>query len=236
MSLVINANNLQSVWFVVSNSVLNPYPDLLNSILIIPPSLTINNQTIASLPAVKTVNWTPVNYFSKKVVAPEFFTSTTNYDDIVLKSPSVWNTTTTFTANFRVWVDAWLFWWEVVWKSIIAWFVKAFISDWKIENTYININNFSITPKLLHTDWTLTSIWTLVVATNYQTITGDESPIIASTTTSWVVASEWDLIVADYTLDIDVKWFNPIAASIDIWYLMTADWNLRNCPLSISLE
>ena len=143
--LVLNTNQN---WELKSNVRWTGFPDF--SQIIIKPVSSIREWRgqIATSPAVKTINGTPINVWTDVV-----------YEEKMKSLPSgqyQWegfsfvcseNNSDPVTYSCRVWVPKTLSWWEVIGKEV--YFECYCVIRWEIK--------LKVTPKVIHTDWTIDS-------------------------------------------------------------------------------
>lgn len=239
--LILNTNNQGGGGYTLSNDSLRLYPDFKNSILVIPPS-SIEMTTWATYPVVYSVNGTGINYRGWTLVAPDYYTSETETWLI-----TIWwwsGSDVNWTGMFRVWIPYEFFGGEIIWKKITAWFCWLF-SHWVNSNsdTSTELIKLDYIVKLLHLDWTLTTIWTVSMpwySMSYQGLDywNYKSPVCQySISTSWVSAQAWDIVVVDYDVQYKWTWWSIYNyARIILWYKMTSVDEHRIPPVEISID
>lgn len=239
---VLNTNQSGGGWYIISNENIKTFPDFKNSIL-----FSLEWSTIVSLNStpqtngeVLDVNWTKVNQWNGTLVAPDYYTSVNDSGDILFwySSWSAWS------CSFRIWLDYKFNWWETIWKQIAAgvyWFYYI-INGWFSRTVLWTL---TVEPKLLHSDWTLTSIWTVqfsgtVSSSNSGTITSAVSTTerIKGVSTNWVVALADDILVVDYTYTCTSTSSTQYMSQygVNLWKKFTRDWSHRYIPVQISIE
>lgn len=238
--LVLNTNQSWGGWYEKSNQ--NVFPDMypnFNSALLLFLTrwqITIpNGWAISTLPAVETINGTPINYYFWNIISPQYYIWTWSWSDqnfnIYLAN--------SMTGSVRFWTDIWLAWWELIWKEIIAWFY------WIREN-YINQRTISWTIQmdvwLLHQDWTITSIANLSFSVPRTSANSNQiieaSNRINRQTTNWVVAQAGDRIIVDYNWTCNYEWSLSWWQYffIDFWNNYTQNDTARFSPIQISID
>lgn len=238
--LVLNTNNQGGGGYTLSNEFLEMYPDFQNSILVIPP--TSVNWT---LPETHSVNGTKINFRSWTLTAPNFWNNSTDAGRISIWWWSWANYDRT--TNFRVWIPNKLNWWEIIWKKLIWWVAWVFTSSqwWSSTTMSVRIDKLDYIVKLLHSDWTLTTIWTVAItgeALSWMYANQEryyQYDNVKTVETSWVVAQEWDLIVVDYDVKIHCQTTSTSywgTGNLLLWYKMTSDDLKRIRPLQISID
>lgn len=247
MSLVLNTNASGGGWYTITNEFIDNYPDVKNSILMCPVIWTgqtseiQTNATITSLPAILNVNWTPVNFLVKQICFPEYLTWI-NWTDFWWRWTSWPNAS--WNCTFRYWFDKALNWWETVWKKIIFPICAISYSQYAPGSW---IFSWTQDVKLLHTDWTLTSVWSCTIQYNFANWLKEIiswwnyahlwMPIkdrLKVMEFSWVVAQQWDLVV------VDCSFATPTTTDRSIWLwfwrIYSTDDSARQWLLQISID
>lgn len=241
--LTLNTNAWwENIWNRVSNSFLWWYPDF-KQILLKPSSGFSASNNVLS------VNWTIVNNICSRLSeAREFIWTSTasNYGWTWVYEPwfitnTTWNNKE---CNFQdaIFTTLWQFeWWEVVWKEIyIKCNARTYSNSTAIITSWWNWHKISIW--LLHTDWSITIIWTATKYVNFNhssaTMSEKREQIIE---TNWVVAQEGDRIIW-------ICWWNYLVnvsntssnfwIYTDFWYDWSASSSMWTActPIQISID
>ncbi len=234
MSLVINSNEW---WWAFRISNDWNYPDF-SQILIIPND-TIWTWTIDNQWSVYTVNWTPVNEESNEIIAPACFSSATDIGVCRMSAWSDWwSESSSFTRTYRLWLNKPLSAWLTIWKNIIFW-IWGTEWWWSVSNTTYSCSiRLTLVFRLLHTDWTLTDIWTRTHTFSYNVYWWTNrmyAPWQFWISTNWVVSQEWDIVVVDAT--VYAFWWNRNFRRwwIVFWYTL-GNWPSTAKWIQISVE
>lgn len=218
MSLVLNTNDSQPYKYSSGN-----YPDF-NQIILTPWESTYSHwTTIDNWPTAYSVNGTKVNELTSFIVAPVCFSSVTNS---WLSKISIHNSSWT-QANWtiRLWLQQSLEAWLLIWKHNDFYLMSYYFqwnSSWsnKTWNT-----SWSVTPKILHTDWTLTQITSFSGSSSGTQYNGSNENVVNTkyhSETNWIVSQEWDNIVADISINSSTNYSWNIYWEIRLWYFL---WN-----------
>lgn len=254
---VINANNNSQIsTYDLSNQFLWLYPDVRNSIIMSRPFLTrFNWDATSNWTTCANINWTKINYWTDNIIFPEYF-KWFNWEDkqqvwFLVANGGPWDMST----SKRMWIDVGLWWGEVIWKKIIFWKPLWTMS---LNNTAFPATNSTIkyTVQLLHTDWTLTSVWETTFTLTWASSWSSSITVIPEwwgtvgayyrenvafswnelVEWSWVVASEWDIIVCDMSCLLKNTSWSILCFWYYFWYTYTFDKNKRIKPIQISID
>lgn len=271
MSLVINSNSWWS--YEVSNwqSSTSSYPDF-SQLLLKPRWWTsmmfdyaidkFAENIATNLPTALNINWTIVNYLCDDLIFPncEFWISSWwwYWSLWAFRVGSDWTE-----ATMRIWLNIPLEAWKIIWKKIrreACASVKT--GDYLTSSASIT---FSLTAvvKLLHTDWTLTTVWDISPRPTYTGITALWIPYFieeqsnwtfwnqcykkfVETNTAWVVALEWDIVVCDIAMKSNqssyyalIFWNNWSWDDVIFYRSISPafiQWWIRPRPIEVSIE
>lgn len=248
--LVLNTNN-QEGGGQPSNQMLSKYPDF-DMILLRPESSTLlcADWSLASSPIATTISWTPVNIWVSVLDSEMRYKGTPNTasdvgsnSELVFRSestvdrPASVNTSATYTFWGRIWdifrpfVDS-----NVVWDEmkrllrVAPWLTYGNNTRPIMRNPTLTI---TIEPKLLHSDWTLTTIfskdysltWSESISTNAY---GTEQTInIVESWLNTATATEWDLIVLDITGEVSYTKYNSYTTAYTAYPAMKIDFGYQ---------
>lgn len=232
--LVLNTNEFK--WFIHSNQEIGCYPDF-SQILILPPSISWvdTNEALS-------VNWTVINQFSQSI-------NNINYNSWnLLNWNPIWSsdiglvqywTASSITTKSRIWVLWKMKWGEIIGKrmcmmpTVIFW--RAASNTWSHSWSA----SWTIAIKLLHSNWTLTTIGTFSINIS-QNHNGWQAKLYKSKwliviETVWYVAQEWDIVVAD--IDITTQWHWQYSYGwFSFWSLWSSDFDTQPHPIQISID
>lgn len=197
------------------------------------------------------INWTIINYLCNKLFSPYMFIwGGSNFwywtNGIITNSAGT-------TASYRIWIKWWFLWWEIVGKDLI-W--RSVIANNNSNKNHVNRIHYA-KIRLLHLDWTFTDIWELWNPTsavapdffdnNIFYYNGNNYTACAvkllHTTTNWVVAQEWDWVVADVYVEasLSVVFWNDGASQNNCYTyqsytsILEDTWIVPN-PIQVSVE
>ena len=240
--LVLNTNEWWN-WIKTSNKILDlwTYPDF-NQILIIPESVSWTDTNVAF-----SVNWTNVNRLSLSInsLTYDMWALWTNAN--VWGSNEIWRVQIGNTSSWssHTTTSVWMFWqfswWEIVWKNIYSILKMRY---WRVANnswTHSCTVSWTINIQMLHSDWTKTLIWTITIpGTTKSWSFGASQTTIEKiweykVSTSWIVASQWDTIVADFSVDVSVNWTYSWWW-LTFWTLWSISPMYMPTPIQISIE
>lgn len=234
--LVLNTNEWG--WIKYSNSMLSWYPDFWQ-ILIMPPDVSWTDTNVAF-----SVNWTNVNRLSQTILQSNYLWWNNAWWDIWSSSISLqsrWQEWSTAQTISRIWFYKPLEWWETIWKECIIWPVLIYWSAASNNEGHAWSVSWTITPKILHADWSLTQITSFSIPT----LSGSVDRYVQATYyktswpmvnyTNWIKAQSWDYVVVDLDITSTSSALGAIAW-FSFWCLWSSNIILQPKPIQISLD
>lgn len=208
--LVLNTNEWWWMYY-LANEYLWKYPDFKNNFICVPYRSSfwwaswaewIVWTWIQQKEYVKSVNWTYINSRIWSLAEPYYRVQ--DWADTNIYMQQTWWNNNDYQ---RIWFQKPMSWWEIIWKEIV-WWIHRIHFFWTTSWTPTSSCKFSYVVKLLHTDWTLTTIWSLSREVNAQQMTASTDFFntpqkwqIKQYSWSWVVAQAWDYLVVDFEVE-----------------------------------
>lgn len=246
--LVLNTNewNENALWR-MSNKEFLSYPDF-EQILLMPPwMISWHTQTDWTI----SVYWIPIHAYCSDIYQAQYNNWTIwTSADIWWLAWVAWATTTPSTA----WTVYWRFasnfklkWWEIIWKSII-WTCSLNSTSsftWQSWNMSAIIKFY-----LIHSDWTMSTIWTSDTITRSTRATAQiysnsveywwHKHRSFNISTSWIVAQEWDVLMFEIEFQHSVSsytWNSTTSYQMTFWSAWWWSWpETIATPIQISIE
>lgn len=234
MSLVINANADWWWAYRVSNDMVEApwYPDF--NQLLLKPLLTWwwwkvpSSQTFPTTwDVVKTVNWTPINFWCEDIYAPICFQWDWAWNWIWWNGWFyAWNTSE---YSVRFWLPYQMEAWKIIWKEIF--WMLAWSTDSATTGTA------KITVWLLHTDWTLTKLPEITITASIWYQVGVISEY-AQSNENWLTTQAGDYVIVEFKYTMTTydcvsfwRWWSPRAISF-----YGKGWALESRPLPVQIS
>ena len=214
-------------------------------------------------------NWTSIDFLSETINSINYcnWTIWTNAD--VWSETEIANAMTEYTGAqtktatntyTKKWMIGWEFnWWEIIWKNIIIperWAHVQVRASSTVSSMSPTVNwtiSWTIKIQLLHNDWTLTDVSSIILNSTYEFRVSSLYTSRSSwygrapwniITTNWTVAQQGDILVADidithtieFTLTSATTPTTQAQAALSLWKLWSIYNQYKPRPIQISIN